>query len=73
MNDTSPEVAKLVGERFAQLTGAQRLAMGADMFELARALALASFPPGLPEGERRWRLCERFYGPALAAQAYGER
>ena len=72
MNDTTPEVARLVRELCARKTGAERLRMGASMFETARALVLASLPPGLPERELRRRLCARFYG-ALADKVYGGR
>ena len=72
MNDTTPEIARLVRELCARKTGAECLAMGASMFETARILVLASLPPGLPEREIRRRLCERFYGP-LADKVYGGR
>ena len=62
MNDTTPEVEQLVRRLCAGKTGAERLAMGASMFESARTLVLASLPPGLSEREIRRRLCERFYG-----------
>jgi hypothetical protein len=71
MNDTSAEVARFVCARYAGMSGATRVMLGADMFELARAMALASFPPGLSERETRRRLCERFYG-ALAERVFGE-
>jgi hypothetical protein len=45
----------MLRERYAKLTGAERLIMGAGMFETARALALASFPPGLTTRETRRR------------------
>jgi hypothetical protein len=70
MNDTSTEVARFVRERYAGMSGATRVMMGADMFEMARAMALASFPPGLTERETRRRLCERFYG-TLAERVFG--
>jgi hypothetical protein len=70
MNDTTPEVARLVRELCARKTGAERLRMGASMFETARTLVLASLPPGLSERELRRRLCARFYG-ALADKVYG--
>ena len=72
MNDTTPEVARLVRELCARKTGAERLQMGAGMFETARTLVLASLPPGLPEQEIRRRLCERLYGE-LADKVYGGR
>jgi len=69
-NDTTPEVARLVRELCARKTGAERLRMGASMFETARTLVLASLPPGLSERELRRRLCARFYGE-LADRVYG--
>ncbi len=70
MNDTTAEVKRYVRERYARLTGVERLLIGAQMFETARTLALASIPRDVSEQERRRRLCERFYGSALAAEAY---
>jgi hypothetical protein len=72
MIDTTPEVARLVRELCARKTGAERLRMGASMFETARTLVLASLPPGLSEWEIRRRLCERLYGE-LAVKVYGGR
>jgi hypothetical protein len=65
MNDTSPEIERLVHERMMALTGEERFLMGARMFVTARELVLASFPPGLSEGEIRVRLFERFYGSEI--------
>jgi hypothetical protein len=70
MDDTTAEVRQFVRERYARLSGAERLSAGAQMFESARALVIASLPPGLSGREMRRRLCERFYGAALAARAY---
>lgn len=69
--DTSPAVEKFLRERYAKLSGAERLTMGASMFETARALVFASFPPGLTQRELHRRLCERFYG-SLADRVYGK-
>lgn len=62
MNDTSPEMADLVRERLMARPGAERVLMGSRMFDAARAIVLASFPPGLSEIEIKARLCERLYG-----------
>ena len=59
--DTSPEVARLVTERYRAMSGRERFMIGIRMFETARALALASLPPGVSENERRRHLCARFY------------
>lgn len=72
MDDTTVEVKRYVRERYAQMSGVERMLIGDRMFETARALVLASFPLDLPEPERRRRLCERFYG-ALAREAYPDK
>jgi hypothetical protein len=61
MNDTSPEVAAYVAQRFAAMSGVERLALAAGMFETARALVLASLPPDATPLERRRHLLQRFY------------
>jgi hypothetical protein len=72
MNDTTPEIAALVRERLLSRTGAERVVMGSRMFDVARTIALASFPPGLSEIEIKGRLCERFYGNEVDVQGYIE-
>lgn len=69
MRDTTLEIERYLRERYRALSGAERIAMGASLFETARTLVLASFPPGLPQQEIRRRLCERFYG-VLAERVY---
>jgi len=70
VNDTSPEIARMVHERYARMEPVQRFMIGVNMFEAARAIAQASFPADLSPEQLRRTLCERFY-PGLAAQAYG--
>ena len=43
-------------------SGAERFIMGAQMFDAARRMALASLPSGLPPEELKRRLFERIYG-----------
>ena len=62
MNDTSPEIAEMVRARLMKLSGETRLIMGAQMFESARAMILASLPTDLTEFERKQLLFERIYG-----------
>lgn len=59
MNDTPPEIAKMVRERLLARSSDERMLMGSQMFEVARAMILASLPPGLSEIEIKRRLCER--------------
>jgi hypothetical protein len=65
MNDTAPEIAEEVQARLMRLTGSIRFAMGAQMFEAARAVIIASFPKDLTAKEFKRRLYERIYGEAL--------
>ena len=57
VNDTTPEIAALVRERLLARSGAERVLMGSRMFDVARAMVLASFPNGLSEIEVKRRLC----------------
>jgi hypothetical protein len=63
--DTSPEVAEMVRVRLMALSGAERFRMGAQMFDTARRMVLASLPPGLTEIERKRLLFLRLYGESL--------
>jgi hypothetical protein len=65
MTDTSPEIAEMVRARLMALSGAERVRIGAQMFDAARRLVLASLPPDLTETERKRRLFHRIYGTAL--------
>ena len=72
MNDTSPEFERMVAERYARMRPEERVRIAAGMFDTARALVEASLPESLDPDERRFRICERFYG-ALAARAFPRR
>lgn len=65
MTDTPPEIAEMVRSRIMAFSGAERMQMGAEMFEAARQMILASFPPDLTEIERKRRLYRRVYGEEL--------
>ena len=45
MNDTAPNIAAIVRERLLSRSGAERVVMESRMFDVARTIALASFPP----------------------------
>jgi hypothetical protein len=62
MNDTSPEVEKMMREMIMLRSGEERLLMGALMFDAARELVIASLPRDLPPMEFKRRLFERIYG-----------
>jgi hypothetical protein len=70
MNDTPRVIAEIVRARLLARSGAERVLMGSRMFDLARALVLASFPAGLSEIEIKRRLCERLYGNEVEVDAF---
>lgn len=73
MDDTSPEIKKILQQKYAAMSPNERLMIGFSMFEAARTLVLASFPAQLAEEDKKRKLCERFYGKALAEQVYGSK
>ncbi len=62
MTDTSLEIQKKFDELIMARSGEERFIMGAQMFDAAVTMILASFPPELSEAERKRRLFERLYG-----------
>jgi hypothetical protein len=60
----------MLRQRYAELTGSERALMALQMFESAQRIVLSSLPAGLDERQRRRELCRRFYGEALARQAF---
>ena len=62
MNDTDPEIAKIVRRRLLERSGTERVIMGSNMFDMAKAMIMASLPPGLTELEIKEQLCRRLYG-----------
>jgi len=69
LTDTPPEIAAMVRQRLMARPPAERFEMGCRMFEAARDMVLASFPPALSDEERRHRLFERFYGESLPGKS----
>ncbi|MSU61965.1 MAG: hypothetical protein EXS31_06165 [Pedosphaera sp.] len=62
MNDTSPEIAKLVRQKLMARSGAERFVMGTRMFDAARAVVMASLPNGLSPDDIKRQLFKRLYG-----------
>jgi hypothetical protein len=62
MNDTSPEIARLVREKLMARSGSERFVMGVRMFDAARAMVLASLPTGLAPDDLKRQLFQRIYG-----------
>ena len=70
MNDTEPQITELVRRRLLERSGPERILMGSQMFEVAKAIVLASFPSGLTDIEIKARLCERLYGDEVDVTAF---
>jgi len=70
MNDTSPETEAFLQQRYAAMTGSERLLMALQMFDTARQIVLSSLDPNLGEYERRRELFRRFYGDELAQEVF---
>jgi hypothetical protein len=62
MTDTPSDVAEMVRAKLMSRSGAERFIMGAQMFEAARRMVLASLPADLPPEELKRQLFERIYG-----------
>jgi hypothetical protein len=71
MHDTTPAVTEWLRGRYLDRSGSERLVMGAQMFESARTLVLASLPADLSPAQVRRQLCLRFYGEALTERVLG--
>jgi hypothetical protein len=65
MNDTSPEIERMVREKLMARSGEERFMMGVEMFTAAREMVIASLPKDLSEHEFRRVLFKRIYGLEL--------
>ena len=75
MNDTSPEMEKMVIERYRRMTPEERMRIASSMFETARALVESSLPPNLTRRDRRLAFARRLYAgelPEAALVAFAE-
>ena len=70
MNDTDPQIAELVRRQLLERSGPERILMGSQMFDVAKAIVLASFPDGLTDIEIKARLCERLHGDEVDVSAF---
>lgn len=71
MTDTLPTIEQAVRRKIMACSGEERFIMGAEMFESAREMIMASFPKDLSEAERRRLLFKRIYGKELKIGRYG--
>ena len=69
MSDTSPEVERMVAQRYQQMTPEERMRIAASMFETARVIVESSLPANLYGRERRLAFARRMYGDELPEAA----
>ncbi len=65
MADTPLEIAEMVRARLMEFSDAERFRMGAEMFDAARRMVLASLSADLPETGRKRLFFERLYAESL--------
>lgn len=69
MNDTSPEMERIVRERYRQMSPDQRMRIASSMFETAREIVESSLAPDLSRKERRLAWARRLYAGELPEKA----
>jgi hypothetical protein len=69
MNDTSPEMERIVSERYRQMSPDERMRIASSMFETARKIVESSLPAGMSRKERRLALARRLYEGELPEDA----
>jgi hypothetical protein len=75
MNDTSPEMERIVTERYRRMTPDERMRIASSMFETARKLIESSLPANMTRKERRLAFARRLYEgelPEAALLAFAE-
>ena len=75
MNDTSPEMERIVTERYRRMTPDERMRIASSMFETAREIVESSLPANMTRKERRLAFARRMYEgelPEKALLAYAE-
>jgi hypothetical protein len=64
VSDTSPDVIARFDALMTERSGSDRVRMACEMFDMAKALAIAAIrnaDPGISDGALRVKLFERFY------------
>ena len=69
MNDTSPEMERIVSERYRQMSPVQRMRIASSMFETARKIVESSLPAEMGRKERRLAWARRLYEGELSEKA----
>lgn len=69
MNDTPACIAKMVADRHAAMTPAERIAIMVSLRRSALAIVESSLPAGLTREQRRYAVAKRLYGVELPEAA----
>lgn len=69
MNDTPDHIARLVADRYAAMTPAERVAIVVSLRRSAHAIVESSLPAGLTREQRRYAIAKRFYQDELPEAA----
>jgi hypothetical protein len=69
MNDTSPEMERIVTERYRRMSPDERVKIASSMFETARKIIESSLPPDMSRRERRLAFARRLYEGELPEEA----
>jgi hypothetical protein len=69
MSDTSPEMERIVTERYRQMSPDERMRIASSMFETARKIVESSLPAGMSREERRLAWARRLYEGELPEKA----
>ena len=65
--DTPPALNAFLFQQMMRKSGSERLIIGCQMTDSARALVLSGIPDSLPERERKNLFLQRFYGDSLVS------
>ena len=68
MEDTTPEIRRLVYQTVMARTEEERFIMCAEMFETAKAFARMNMPEGLSAEEEKRFIFERIYGEPMPVE-----
>jgi len=69
MNDTAPDVERVVAARYAAMTPFERMSIAASMRQTAIAIIDSSLPANLTREQRRYAIVKRLYGSELPEAA----
>ena len=69
MNDTAPDIERMVAARYAAMTPLERMSIVASMRQTAVAIIESSLPARLTREQRRYEVAKRLYGSELPEAA----